>query len=78
MTDRWYVVVPVKPLPVAKSRLRADVPAWLHRQLVQAWCWTRSSGAGRPLVAATVVVTADAELAGGDAAGRVCPDRVGA
>jgi len=77
VTDRWYVVVPVKPLPVAKSRLRADVPAWLHHQLVRALVLDSVEAVlACPLVAATVVVTADAELAEAVTrlGARVCPD----
>jgi 2-phospho-L-lactate guanylyltransferase len=35
-TARWTIVVPIKPLPAAKTRLRGAVPAFAHPDLVLA------------------------------------------
>ena len=42
-TVSWTVIVPVKRLASAKSRLRGALPAAAHAALVMAWPWTRSA-----------------------------------
>jgi len=57
----WSVVVPVKRLEIAKSRLRSTLPAVDHDALVLAICLdTVSAALACPAVARVVVVTDDA------------------
>jgi 2-phospho-L-lactate guanylyltransferase len=61
---RWIVLVPVKPVLLAKSRLRGAVPAKHHAALVRALALdTLRATLDTPTVADVVVVTDDAELA---------------
>jgi 2-phospho-L-lactate guanylyltransferase len=75
---RHAVLVPVKPLAVAKSRL-ASLGDQARRELVAAFAAdTVTAAAASPLVAATLVVTDDHELARGlhDLGAHVVPDGV--
>src|SRR3981189_830485 len=54
---RWLAVVPVKPLPVAKTRLRGAVPETAHPDLVLAMAQdTVAAALAGPGVAGVLVV----------------------
>ncbi|MFY1633367.1 2-phospho-L-lactate guanylyltransferase [Solwaraspora sp. WMMB335] len=58
--EAWSVVLPVKPLGRAKSRLRGAVPGVRHEELALALaCDTLAAVLACPLVVAAVVVTPD-------------------
>jgi 2-phospho-L-lactate guanylyltransferase len=61
---RWSIVVPVKALVAAKTRLSAAAGAHRSRLAVAVACDTVSSALSCPLVARVVVVTADPAAAG--------------
>lgn len=72
----WSVVIPVKRLPDAKSRLGA-LPGEHRAALALAFaCDTVVAAAGSPLVAAVFVVTGDRKVAGrlGALGARILPD----
>ncbi|MFE9253444.1 2-phospho-L-lactate guanylyltransferase [Streptomyces sp. NPDC007088] len=61
----WTLVVPLKPLPRAKTRLAADVPAPLRERLALAFAQdTVAVALSCPEVLDVVVVTDDADAAG--------------
>lgn len=77
---RWIVVVPVKPVALAKGRLRGAVPAAHHADLVRALALdTLRAALATPAVAEVVLVTDDAELAAAamESGVRRLPDRGG-
>jgi 2-phospho-L-lactate guanylyltransferase len=56
----WTVLMPVKRLPAAKTRLRGAVPAAAHQRLVLALaCDTAAAAVACPVVGRVVVVTSD-------------------
>ncbi|MEU1246593.1 2-phospho-L-lactate guanylyltransferase [Micromonospora arida] len=74
---RWAVVVPVKQLAVAKSRLRGALPGVPHEELALALAAdTLRAVLACPAVAEALVVTDDARVAAAARAGgaRVLPD----
>lgn len=78
MTQVWTVVVPVKRLGVAKSRLRGALPGQPHEALALALAVdTVSAVLACPVVADVLVVTDDPAVATetGMAGARVVPDR---
>ncbi len=78
MTQVWTVVVPVKRLGAAKSRLRGALPGVPHEELALALAAdTVRAVRACPVVAEVLVVTDDPRVAAeADAAGaRVLPDR---
>ncbi|MBW4705320.1 2-phospho-L-lactate guanylyltransferase [Micromonospora sp. RL09-050-HVF-A] len=75
---RWVVVVPVKRLRAAKSRLRGALPVVPHEELALALTAdTVGAALACPAVAEVLVVTADPQVAAavGAAGARVVPDR---
>ncbi|MDO3700721.1 2-phospho-L-lactate guanylyltransferase [Micromonospora sp. C28SCA-DRY-2] len=77
----WTVVVPVKRLAVAKSRLRGALAGVPHEELALALAAdTVAAVRACPAVAEILVVTDDARVAAAarDAGARVLPDRPGA
>ncbi|WFE96804.1 2-phospho-L-lactate guanylyltransferase [Micromonospora sp. WMMD987] len=75
---RWVLVVPVKRLRAAKSRLRGALPAVPHEELALALAAdTVGAALACPAVAEVLVVTADPRVAAtaGAAGARVVPDR---
>ena len=77
----WTAVIPVKPLSVAKSRLRGAVPAARHADLALAMVLdTAGAVLAGASVAELVVVTDDPVTAAavGELGARVVPDRPGA
>jgi 2-phospho-L-lactate guanylyltransferase len=74
----WAVVVPVKPLAVAKTRLRSAIAGVPHEQLVLALAQdTVRAVLACPVVAEVLVVTDDPEVSVrlGDLGARVVPDK---
>jgi 2-phospho-L-lactate/phosphoenolpyruvate guanylyltransferase len=60
MAARWHVVIPIKPLAAAKSRLRGAVPDDRHAELVLAMAQdTIAAAVACPAVARVVVVCDD-------------------
>ncbi|WP_344751316.1 NTP transferase domain-containing protein, partial [Micromonospora olivasterospora] len=77
----WTVVVPVKRLGVAKSRLRGALPGVPHEELALALAAdTVAAALACPAVADVVVVTDDPRVAAaaGGAGARAVPDAPGA
>ncbi|WP_186832258.1 2-phospho-L-lactate guanylyltransferase [Micromonospora endolithica] len=73
--SRWTVVVPVKPLTAAKSRLRGALPAVPHEELALALAAdTVRAVRACPVVVEVVVVTDDPRVAAAVAPARVLPD----
>ncbi|WP_328339228.1 2-phospho-L-lactate guanylyltransferase [Micromonospora sp. NBC_00421] len=75
---RWVVVVPVKRLRAAKSRLRGALPVVPHEELALALVAdTVGAALACPAVAEVLVVTADPRVAAttGAAGARVVPER---
>ncbi|MFI9642169.1 2-phospho-L-lactate guanylyltransferase [Micromonospora sp. NPDC051925] len=75
---RWVVVVPVKRLRAAKSRLRGALPVVPHEELALALAAdTVGAALACPAVAEVLVVTADPVVTAtvGAAGARVVPDR---
>jgi 2-phospho-L-lactate/phosphoenolpyruvate guanylyltransferase len=59
----WTILVPLKPLVAAKSRLRGAVPASRHRELVLALARaTLAAASGSPAVKRLVVISNDVSL----------------
>ncbi|TDC30163.1 2-phospho-L-lactate guanylyltransferase [Micromonospora sp. 15K316] len=74
---RWAVVVPVKPLTVAKSRLRGALPGVPHEELALALAAdTVRAARACPLVADVLLVTDDARVGAvaRELGARVLPD----
>ncbi len=77
----WSVVVPVKPLAVAKSRLRGALPGVPHERLVLAVVRdTVAAVAAAPRVGEVIVVTDEPAVAraAAELGARTVPDRPGA
>src|SRR3954469_12770200 len=73
----WTVLMPVKRLAAAKTRLRGAVPAAAHQRLVLALaCDTAAAAVTCPVVGRVVVVTSDptARAALADVGADVLPD----
>ncbi|MCA2185004.1 2-phospho-L-lactate guanylyltransferase [Nonomuraea cavernae] len=64
MSNRWSLVIPVKTLVAAKTRLAAATGPHRTRLAVAVACDTVSAALACPLVARVIVVTADPAAAG--------------
>ncbi len=78
MTQPWTVVVPVKRLAAAKTRLRGGLPGVPHQDLALALAAdTLAAVRACPVVSEVLVVTDDARVAGerpGPVVARILPD----